>query len=349
MDEINTKRHKKLLLEQASRLCLIGSEVLRNPPPSGSCKPLADILRNKNMINFHQEVKELLSKIETVEIIKKIENFRKLDFKKISDTDLFNEISKTISANVNGIEKAILFPRFATYPPKTRFYRVRALQPEDHYIPLKAMTFEADAWNPPAQFVKTRGRLNNVNESLLYTSPIQPQIAVEEMKINDGERFCLIVYESISDIKVTMIGLWEDLPELNSEENLKMRLISNFLNDEFTRDVGVGTEFLYRTSERIVKDYFDLPPRVVQDAWCYPSVASKPSVNVCFRPEIAKDLLELKGVQICNVKREKNQYLFNCQAIAVGFDEEKKFKYYQIDHPICKGIFPEIQLNKNVS
>jgi len=128
-----------------------------------------------------------------------------------------------------------------------------------------------------------------------------------------------------------------------------MRLISNFLNDEFTRDVGTGTEFLYRTSERIVKDYFDLPPRVVQDAWCYPSVASKPSVNVCFRPEIAKELLELKGVQICNVKRDNNQYLFNCQAIATGFDEEKRFKYYSIDHPICKEIFPEIQINKNIS
>jgi len=159
------------------------------------------------MINFHQEIKELLSQIESIEIVKKIELFRKLDFRKISDKDLFNEINKTISVNVNGIEKAILLPRFATYPARTKFYRVRGLQPEDHYIPLKAMTFESDAWNPPAQFVKTRGRLNDVNESLLYTSPINPHIAVEEMKISDEERFCLIVYESISDIKVTMIGL----------------------------------------------------------------------------------------------------------------------------------------------
>lgn len=299
------------------------------------------------MIDFHP-VKELLSKIETIEIIKKIEYFRKLDFKKISDTDLFNEINKVISVNVDGVEKAILLPRFITYPPKTRFYRVRSVQPKDHYIPLKAMTFESDAWNPPPQLVKTRGRLNDVNESLLYTSPIDPHVAVEEMKIRDGERFCLIVYESISDIKASMIGFWEDFPELNSEENLKMRLFSNFLNDEFTRDVGVGTEFLYRTSERIAKFYFDLPPRVAQDAWGYPSVAIKPSVNVCFRPDIAKELLEIKGVQICTVKRENSGYHFQCQAIAVGFDEDKKFKYYTVQHPICKEIFPEIQLSNNV-
>jgi len=101
------------------------------------------------MINFFPEVKNLLSKIDTVEIIKKIEDYRKLDFKKISDEELFNEIRKTISVNVNGIEQAYLFPRFAAYPPKTKFYRVRTVKPEDHYIPLKAMTFEQDAWNPP--------------------------------------------------------------------------------------------------------------------------------------------------------------------------------------------------------
>ena len=81
---------------------------------------------------------------------------------------------------------------------------------------------------------------------MLYTSPINPSIAIEEIKIKDGERFCLIVYEAKTAIKVSLIGQWEDLPELNTEENLKMRIISNFLNDEFTRDVGTGTEYLYR-------------------------------------------------------------------------------------------------------
>jgi len=300
------------------------------------------------MLNLFTDVKHLLSKIETIDIIKKIENYRKLDFKKISDEELFKEILKIISVKINGVEKSYLFPRFATYPANTRFYRVRTVQAEDHYIPLKAMTFEQDAWNPPVEYITRRGRLNKVNESLLYTSPMSPSVAIEEIKIKDGERFCLIVYESKSEIKVSLIGQWEDIPELTSEENLKMRIVSNFLNDEFTRDVGEGTEHLYRASERIAKDYFDLPPRLMQDAWCYPSIAVKKSVNVCFRPEIAKDLLELKGVQICTVKREEDNYLFNCNAIASGFDDNK-FKYYTIDNPICQEIFPEIQMNKNVS
>ncbi|GHA51652.1 hypothetical protein GCM10007103_35150 [Salinimicrobium marinum] len=300
---------------------------------------------NTNMKeNFISHSKQLLRKIKTVDLIKKIEEFRNTDTKRIKDEELFKEISKTISVNVNGQEEAILFPRIAKYPKKTRFYRVRKVENEDHFIPLKAMTFESDAWNPPEKFITRRGRLNNVNESLLYTSPGDPSVAVEELKIQDDERFCLIVYEATEEVKVSMIGLWEDIPELNEEENLKMRIINNFLRDEFTRDVGEGTEFLYRVSERITKDYFDLPPKVVQDAWCYPSIAKKQSVNVCFRPDIAKNLLELVGVQICKVQKEKNGYLFNCNAIASGFDSNGKFIYHSIDSEHCRKIFPEIMI-----
>lgn len=301
------------------------------------------------MSNPFHEVKQLLSKINTLEIIKKIENYRMIDFKKISNEDLVNEILKIITVNVDGIKRAHLFPRLATYPPQTRFYRVRKVESKDHNIPIEAMSIEQDAWNPPIKSIKRRGRLNKVNESLLYTSPVNRFVAIEELKIKDGERFCLIVYEARCEIKVSLIGHWDDLPELNSEENLKMRIVSNFLKDEFTRDVGEGTEYLYRASERIAKDYYDLPPRDVQDAWCYPSIAVTKSVNVCFRPEVAKDLLELKGVQICNVSRQNGNYLLNCHAIAYGFDSDKKFKYYEVDSPICREIFPEIQLNKNSS
>ena len=123
-----------------------------------------------------------------------------------------------------------------------------------------------------------------------------------------------------------------------------MRIYTNFLHDEFTRDVGEGTKYLYRTSERIAKDYFDSPPGDVQDAWCYPSIASKNHVNVCFRPECAKSLLTLVGVQICQVKKEKDNYQIQCKIIASGFDEKKQFKYYPINSPICQNIFPEIEI-----
>ncbi|CAL2083195.1 conserved hypothetical protein [Tenacibaculum dicentrarchi] len=295
--------------------------------------------------NFISQCKQLLRKIKTVDLIKKIENFRNIDIKTISDKDLFNEISKTISVNINGLNKAILFPMITKYPVNTRFYRVRKIAKDDVYLPLKAMTFESDAWNPPEKFITKRGRLNKVNESLLYTSPKDPSIAVEELKIEENERFCLIVYESTDEVKASMIGVWEDIPELNDDENLKMRIINNFLRDEFTRDVGEGTEFLYKVSEQITKDYFDLPPKTVQDAWCYPSIAKKQSINVCFRPYIAKNLLKLVGVQICKVQKDNKGYLFNCNVIASGFDNKGKFIYHYIDSKHSREIFPEIKIN----
>lgn len=58
-----------------------------------------------------------------------------------------------------------------------------------------------------------------------------------------------------------MIGADADAGGLDEADALKVEMIEGFLRDEFTRDVGMGTEFLYRISEVIVKDCFDLPPR----------------------------------------------------------------------------------------
>ena len=72
----------------------------------------------------------------------------------------------------------------------------------------------------------------------------------------------LIEYEALKDVKVVNIGMWKSNSDLSEEENLKMRMMMNLLGDLFSRDVGDGTELLYRLSERIAKDYFDLSSEV---------------------------------------------------------------------------------------
>ncbi len=158
-------------------------------------------------------------------------------------------------------------------------------------------------------------------------------IAEGEEDIAAGRTYSL--EEVKKEVKVSIIGQWENQPELSSEENLKMRILLNFLNDEFTRDVGQGTEFLYRSSERIAKAYFDLSPRDVQDAWCYPSIASKPSFNVCFRPELAKETLNLVGVQLCEVEKDQSDYMYKCIGILADFDENNIFKFHKIGSKRC--------------
>lgn len=129
------------------------------------------------------------------------------------------------------------------------------------------------------------------------------------------------------------IGITDNTAILNNE------LINNFLKDEFSRDVGAGTEYLYRISEIIAKWYFDLPPRDVQDAWEYISIKDKEKYNVCFRPEIAHELLKLEGALIC--KKEKGDDI-NVGCIAVGSEKENKAYYYRLGSERQKCIFPEI-------
>lgn len=293
-----------------------------------------------------QTIHHFLSKISIEDIEKKRESFYLLNFKKMSDEELFNAIMNTISFDIDGsgTQQSMLLPRGSTYPIGTRFFKIRSLTAEDHYIPLLAMSKEQDAWNAPEEKCKI-GRINKEGESLLYTSPQNPNICVEEMGINDDERFCLIVYEAVKDIQTTLIGIWENSLDYTQEENLKMRMITNILKDLFTRDVGKGTEYWYRVSERIAKDYYDLP-REMQDGWCYPSIAAKLGYNVCFRPEVAKEVLRLVGVQICTVKRMNDNYMYSCQAIAVWNDNKQIFDFFPVSSPICRILFPEIQIKK---
>ncbi len=83
---------------------------------------------------------------------------------------------------------------------------------------------------------------------------------------------------------------------LHDEDALKVEMLHDFLRHEFTRDVGRGTEYLYRISESIAKSWFDLPPEV-QDAWCYPSIVDQNLYNIAFRPR-QRSKLRLLEVQI---------------------------------------------------
>ena len=134
----------------------------------------------------------------------------------------------------------------------------------------------------------------------------------------------LIEYEALKDVKVVNIGMWKSNSDLSEEENLKMIMMMNLLGDLFSRDVGDGTEFLYRLSERIAKNYFDLPSEV-QNGWCYPSVASKQFLNVCFRPEIAKSVLKVKNVLVGTYNKIGDDFLFNFPIKATWNKDENQF------------------------
>ena len=217
--------------------------------------------------------KAFLQCVDARELHRRISGFRGRNFGSMSYKEVAQAILDVIMFDTPNGSMALVQPRSARYPAGTRFYRVRAIPQDDQVTPLRSMSKVGDCWEPPAQKAPT-GRLNREGEPLLYTSPINPMVAIDEVKIADGDWCSVIAYDAVDDVNVTVIGADPAVDGLDEADALKLEMIQGFLRDEFTRDVGRGTECLYRISEIIAKDYSDLPP-VSHDAWCYPSIADK--------------------------------------------------------------------------
>ncbi len=284
-----------------------------------------------------RNIESILTKIDSSEVINKISVFRRLNINTLSDEELFTEIQRVLLTN----NIFTYVTNNAAYARGTLFFRIRKLNSSV----ISEMNFKtlSDFWEPPVKYVDKKGRLNKVGESLLYTSPIDPVVPIKEVGVKDGEWYALIKYTAIKDIKVNIIGGKYDYKAIGFRDDKAImihELFNSFLRDEFSRYVEENTEYLYRISERIAKDYFDLPSEV-QDAWCYASVQDKQKYNVCFRPEKAHDLLRLNGALICKMESD-GEIRPRCVAIAA----DKKAHFFQLGTVEQKEAFPEILLTR---
>ncbi|WP_298760087.1 hypothetical protein [uncultured Psychroserpens sp.] len=292
----------------------------------------------KELDYYNKLFRGSLDKITVEELHNRIEKFKEIDLKTISDKELKKRIKQVISYNLKDKSYGGGFVYTTTFNLGTQFYRVRKFDTKELNVAMTKMKIEKDAWEPP--LVKNRGRLNIAGESLLYTCPYTQETAIEEMKIHEGEFFALITYESTENISAIKIGEWKKNNNFSKEQNQKLRIIKNFLHSEFTKDVGIGKEYLYRVSEIIIKDYFDFLPISEQQAWCYPSVKLKNEYNVCFRSKIHKKILKLKGVAICEIKRNNSKILIGAHRVAHELNLKGEFIYVLPNEKIMNEMFP---------
>lgn len=282
------------------------------------------------------KVLNFATEIDANVLLDKIQRFRSMNKKKLSITELRNEIGEVISFN----NMSLIQTSGLDFRAGSLMFRIRPL--ENILIPNKDIKTVSDCWNPPMESVKKIGRLNKRHESLLYVCP-DINTAIAETKVEEEHPFALIIYDVIDNIKGNCIGMNQNYNSLPIEHKFKMRLINDFLQEEFSRDVGGGTEYLYQSSELIAKDYFDLPPRDIQDAWVYPSIADKPAINLCFRPEIAVEKLSLRGVvMVSGYEREDEQIHFTVNAVALD-NKEGVMEYFPFGseqwYKVTQGVF----------
>ena len=299
-------------------------------------KEFEGLTPNERIKFMAKQQEEFLYSIDSGKLIEKIRKFRALNIKDMKIQEIENAISEVLTWN----RVFYYLPNMGMYPKGTSFFRIRKLN--GSMIPNENLSIYGDFWEPPKSCVKVEGRLNKKGESLLYVTPGDPKVPLKELHIAEGEYYALIKYVALDQIKVNIIGGQYNYNAIGITDNkaiLNNDLINDFLRDEFSRDVGKGTEYLYKVSEIIAKWYFDLPPEDVQDAWAYSSIQDKEKYNVCFRPEIAHKLLKLEGALIC---KKENVDDISVRCIAIGSKTENKAYFYPLGSEQQKSAFPEI-------
>lgn len=210
-----------------------------------------------------------LNHMDTMEILERIERYKKVDLKRISNQDLFNLTLETLPIlNINS----------RNLVPGTRLYRIRLKDSEKLYRNISEVSY------PGKNLVTRRRRLNDVGESMLYTS-LDSSTPFYEAKAKVNQSFAFTEFEVVegANIQVTTIGIdnQNTYAGLNEQGKINNKILEQFLYTEFTKDVGIGTEHLYRISHMLVKNFFDIPHC---DGYMFPSVAFKNGLNIAVKP-----------------------------------------------------------------
>lgn len=234
-------------------------------------------------------------------------------------------------------------PTGHTWPEGQTMWRVRQVRHQQGMPGIPGMSTESDLWEAPTQFVTRRGRLNEVGESVLYCSIGNPVVAMREARVPGGETFALIRYETTRRAKLTSIADQAIPAGLPAELTIVHQAITTFFRDVFTREF-TDDDWTYVLSNRIVKDWFDLPPQWV-DGWTFPSIVHGQGVNAAFRPDKAHDALQVTGIAYCeSVDSALLGWQLKARAFSPGPNGSGDFFWHPWGSDYHRGAFPEFPI-----
>lgn len=223
----------------------------------------------------------ILNNIDTFELQLKINKFRELTPRIASQDELLGRLKEAIPIH-------ILFHQEINRP---ELYRIRKNANDQLF------NNYSDFWEPPKSKA-TLGRLNKQNESILYLC-LEPVTPFHEAKMKSGDSFTLIFYNYKTTKRILALlieGISLNRENVLTENGLtkigviNYNLMCDFIRTEFIKDVGIGTEYLYNTTN-LIKNYFDKDDK--EQAFLYSSISNYKYRNCAVKPKVAKELLKV--------------------------------------------------------
>lgn len=158
-----------------------------------------------------------------------------------------------------------------SYQAGSNFVRIRKIQTPDE--PMN----QDDFWEPKEEYIKSRGRLNDAHEPMLYFCD-SIKTATKETRTQHSDTTLRIFYEFRNEVSFTEILMGE--PFQNGEvDRIRSKFLINLFNNPSPK--------IYKLCNLIAKRYLNLS----SDGWCYKSVANNlEGTNFCLKTSSKKKL-----------------------------------------------------------
>jgi len=242
-----------------------------------------------------------------------IEEIRRLDLK-VVDIDVIKEKLKPLFVGYT--------LRAPIYEPGLKLYRGRVCNEKLNNI--KDLTY------PPAKLITKYQRVNRPGQSVFYCCASQ-RVPFFECFVKTGDKFILSQWKTVSRLLVNNIGYLNDnimglqpksLDELK-EANI---LIRNFIDEEFTKNVDKGEEYLYKISIALAEKHFSDD---IFNGLLYPSIAIKArSDNLALKPHYVDKNLMIERVEFIQIISVKDfEYKIKVLDLATSFGKDGKIEW----------------------
>jgi len=262
---------------------------------------------------MEKENKKPIQNLNLKQIQDIIKEIRRLDLK-VVDINIVKEKLKPLFIGYT--------LRAPIYEPGLKLYRGRVCNEKPNNI--------EDITYPPAKLITKYQRVNRPRQSVFYCCAGR-RVPFFECFVKTGDKFILSQWKTISRLLVNNIGYLNDnimglqpksLDELK-EANI---LIRNFIDEEFTKNVNKGEEYLYKITIALAEKHFSDD---IFNGLLYPSIAIKGrSDNLALKPHYVDKNLMIERVEFIQIISVKGfEYKIKVLDLATSFGKDGSIEW----------------------